>query len=317
MRSAGKPSGESCSREGLGSLRDKSERVSRLAGHIAKETGQPEESVRLARRAGLLCKCDLVTEVVGEFPELQGVMGGEYARRGGEPEALALAIGEHYRPGFAGDGLPTTRTGQALAIADRLDTLAGIFAIGKTPSGDRDPFGLRRAALGVLRILIEGELDLDLENLLSAAARSYARDGEADTPGPSAPLADPATDREAAPVERRGTAPPNVAHASAIPDEQTLALLRDFLVERLRTYFASRGVPATVFAAVHARRPSRPLDFARRIHAVDAFRRRPEAESLAAANKRIGNILRQADYATTHTETHILDSDPEPPQLRE
>ena len=296
--------------EGLGSLRDKSERVSRVAGHVARVMGQPEESVRLARRAGLLCKCDLVSEVVGEFPELQGIMGGEYARRDGEHDALALAIGEHYRPGFAGDALPDTPIGRALALADRLDTLVGMFAIGKTPSGDRDPFGLRRAALGVLRILIEGALDLDLECLLAAAAGAYAMDGENDAPLSMTPSAKSAVDAHAPPAGPRSIDPPALARASGVPDEQALAALRDFLLERLRTYFAAQGVPATVFAAVHARRPSRPLDFARRIHAVDAFRRRPEAESLAAANKRIGNILRQSAYATTHTEVHSLDPDP-------
>ena len=277
--------------EGLGSLHDKSERVSRLAGHIAKEMGQPEESVRLARRTGLLCKCDLVTEVVGEFPELQGIMGEEYARRGGEHEALALAIGEHYRPGFAGDALPGTPIGRALAIADRLDTLVGMFALGKTPSGDRDPFGLRRAALGVLRILIEGEVDLDLENLLAAAARGYsvAPAPERPTPFQQNDPGRPAAGRTT-PLQEPGY--PGLAN----PD--TLIQVGEFLVERLRAYFAERGVPATVFAAVHARRPASPLDFAERIHAVDAFRRLPEAEDLAAANKRIGNILRQAGGTT-------------------
>ena len=265
--------------EGLGSLHDKSERISRLAGHVAKEMGQPEESVRLARRTGLLCKRDLVTEVVGEFPELQGIMGGEYARRGGERDALALAIGEHYRPGFAGDALPGTALGQALAIADRLDTLVGMFALGKTPSGDRDPFGLRRAALGVLRILIEGELDLELERLLAVAAEGYLE--------------------RPTPFQKPGY--PELAN----PD--VLIQVGEFLVERLRAYFAERGVPATVFAAVHARRPVSPLDFAKRIHAVNAFRRLPEAESLAAANKRIGNILRQAgDPALTRVDESML-----------
>ena len=305
--------------EGLGSLHDKSERVSRLAGHVAKAMGQPDESVRLARRAGLLCKCDLVTEVVGEFPELQGIMGGEYARRGGEPEAVAGAIREHYLPGFSGDRLPGAPIGRALAIADRLDTLAGMFALGKTPSGDRDPFGLRRAALGVLRILIEGELDLNLESLLEAAARGYPVVPAAERlvplqqapPASATPPADPEADPDATPSGHRGAAPVADGPGSMVPDGELLVTLREFLVERLRTHFAARGVPATVFAAVHARRPARPLDFARRIHAVDAFRRRPEAESLAAANKRIGNILRQAAYATTHDEARIPGPDPE------
>ena len=262
--------------EGLGTLHDKSVRVSRLAGEVAAAMELSEESVRLARRAGLLCKCDLVTEVVGEFPELQGVMGGEYARRSGESEAVADAIGEHYLPAFAGDALPATPIGRALAISDRVDSLVGLFSIGQAPSGDRDPFGLRRAALGVLRILIEGGIDSDLSVLLSAAAAGYSD---------MAALA-PTTPIQAAPS-------PGPAEAD------TLNRVAEFIVERLRTWYASQGVPATVFAAVHACRPARPLDFDRRIQAVDAFRRLPEAESLSAANKRIGNILRQAGHATT------------------
>ena len=232
--------------------------------------------MRFAQRAGLLCKCDLPTEIVGEFPELQGVMGAEYARRSGEPEAVAAAIGEHYLPGFAGDVLPATPIGRALAIVDRLDTLVGIFDIGQAPSGDRDPFGLRRAALGVLRILIEGELDLDLERLLAAAAEGYS----------SVPLP--------LPVPKRNP-PFQEADHPGLANQDTPTRVGEFLVERLRTYYAGQGVPATVFAAVHARRPARPLDFDRRIQSVDAFHRLPEAESLAAANKRIANILRQAD----------------------
>ena len=262
--------------EGLGTLHDKSVRVSRLAGEVAAAMDLSEESVRLAQRAGLLCKCDLVTEVVGEFPELQGVMGGEYARRSGESEAVADAIGEHYLPAFAGDALPATPIGRALAISDRVDSLVGLFSIGQAPSGDRDPFGLRRAALGVLRILIEGGIDSDLSVLLSAAAAGYSE---------MAALA-PTTPFQAVP-------------SSGPAEAETLNRVAEFIVERLRTWYASQGVPATVFAAVHACRPARPLDFDRRIQAVDAFRRIPEAESLSAANKRIGNILRQAGRATT------------------
>ena len=265
--------------EGLGTLHDKSERVSQLAGYIATAMGESEEAIRYARRAGLLCRCDLVTEIVGEFPELQGIMGAEYARRSGEPETLSAALGEIYLPGFAGDVLPITPIGHALAIADRLDTLVGIFDIGQAPSGDRDPFGLRRAALGVLRILIEGKLDLDLEELLAAAAEGY----------PAVPLSRPTPEP---------TTPLQEADYPGLANQDTPTRVREFLMERLRTYYAGRGVPATVFAAVHARRPARPLDFAKRIHAVDAFRRLPEAESLAAANKRIGNILRQAGAST-------------------
>ena len=228
-------------------------------------------------------------------------MGGEYARRGGEPEALALAIGEHYRPGFAGDALPGTALGQALAIADRLDTLVGMFDVGQAPRGDRDPFGLRRAALGVLRILIEGKLDLDLERLLAAAAGGYAAVPrplpKAATPPQQAHSGTDGTTSDDLPAPEPVTPLQEPEHPG-LAKQDTPARVGEFLVERLRAYFAERGIPVTVFAAVHARRPARPLDFARRVHAVDAFRRRPEAASLAAANKRIGNILRQAGYTS-------------------
>ena len=242
--------------ERLGSLLEKSDRVARLAGHVAIATGASPDEVKVARRAGELCKCDLVTRMVAEFPELQGEMGAEYARRSGEAEALAEAIATHYRPRYAGDSLPASGLGRALAIADRLDTLVGIFGIGQAPTGDKDPYALRRTALGLLRILIEGELALDLPKLIDAAVEGYG---------------DRLTGGEVA--------------------DQVFA----FSLDRLRGYFLDHGVPVDVYAAVLARRPTRPNDFARRIRAVDAFRRLPEAASLAAANKRIRNILKQAD----------------------
>ncbi len=240
----------------LGSMLAKSDRVARLAGHVAIAMGADPAMVKLARRAGELSKCDLVTDVVGEFPELQGEMGAVYARAAGEPEEVVEALGELYRPRFAGDAIPGNSTGRALAIADKLDTLVGIFGIGQAPTGDRDPFALRRAALGVLRIIIEGELDLDLSRLVTSAAEGF--EGLFET--------GPVTDEVFA-----------------------------FATERLRAYFADRGVGPDVFAAVHALAVTRPHDFARRVGAVDAFRELPEAASLAAANKRIQNILRQAD----------------------
>ncbi len=243
--------------ERLGSLYDKSQRVSELAAHVAIAAGQPPEAVRQARRAGLLSKCDLLTEMVGEFPQLQGYMGRQYAERGGEPEPVAAALEEAYMPRFAGDAVPQSGVGRAVAIADKLDTLVGIFGIGQPPSGDKDPFALRRAALGVLRIIIEGETDLDLPKLINAATDRY---------------------REVLPQMH-----PMVSQ------------LYEFMLERLRAYFLEQGTTADVFAAVAARRPTRPLDFARRVRAVDEFRRMPEAASLAVANKRIQNILRQAN----------------------
>ena len=243
----------------LGTLHAKARRVSALAGRVAEAMDGSSEAVAHARRAGLLSKCDLLTEMVGEFPELQGRMGCEYARRDGEPEAVAAAIGEVYLPRFAEDAIPATPAGRAVAVADKLDTLTGIFGIGQAPSGDKDPYALRRAALGVLRIIIEAGLDLDLDEMIEAAFEGYA--GE----------------------------------ASGIRDN--VAEVRRFMLERLRAWFADRSIPADVFNAVLAKQPARPLDFARRVRAVEAFRALPEAASLAAANKRIRNILRQAEQA--------------------
>ncbi|GAB4347300.1 MAG: glycine--tRNA ligase subunit beta [Gammaproteobacteria bacterium] len=239
--------------EKLGTLYDKAERISLLAGHVAGGIGGEPE---LARRAGLLAKCDLLTEMVGEFPELQGIMGRYYAQASGEPEEVAQAITEQYQPRFAGDSLPASKTGQALAVADRLDTLVGIFGIGQLPTGDKDPYALRRAALGVLRILIEKELDLDLEALLRKAATSF---GELFDTG------------------------------------QVVDAVYDFTMDRLRSYYTEQGVTVDVFEAVLEKRPTRPLDFHRRLQAVVRFRELPAAESLAAANKRIRNILRKAE----------------------
>ncbi len=239
----------------LGTLLDKQKRVARLAAHIAAALGA---DARLAERAAMLAKCDLLTQMVFEFPELQGVMGRYYAQHDGEPEEVAQAIDEQYRPRFAGDALPQTATGQALAIADRLDTLVGIFAIGQPPTGDKDPFALRRAALGVLRILIEGGRDLDLAELLATAAAGF----------PAALGAGEAVDG-----------------------------VFEFMMERLRAYYTEAGIAPDVFDAVRAQRPTRPLDFHARLHAVTEFRALPEAASLAAANKRIGNILRKTEEA--------------------
>ena len=241
--------------EKLGSVYDKSERVSHLAGIVAIAMGHSPDEVKLARRAGTLFKCDLVTDMVGEFPELQGAMGREYALAGGEEIPVAIAIGESYMPRFAGDAIPSSSIGCALSVADRLDTLMGIFLIGQAPTGDKDPFALRRTALGALRIMIEGELPLDLHKLLKSTADGFAQ----------------------------------FSDSAGVVDE-----VMEFVLERLKGYFIDRGVPIDVFQAVQAREPREPYDFAKRVHAVDAFRKLPEAASLAAANKRIQNILKQA-----------------------
>ncbi len=244
--------------EKLGSMYDKAERISRLASHVAIAMGENPDAVKLARRAGRLCKCDLLTEMVGEFPELQGVMGGEYAAKSGEPLEVAKAITEVYKPRFAGDAIPASPIGRAVAIADKLDTLAGIFGVGQGPTGDKDPYALRRTALGVLRIIIEGQLPLDLKRLVQEALKGYQE---------------------------------------KFDDESVTNQVYDFMTERLRAYFTERGVPVEVFLAVQARNPTRPLDFTKRVQAVNEFRKLPEAESLAAANKRINNILKQAEDA--------------------
>ena len=263
---------------GLGTLRAKSQRVAALAGRVARAMGGCGEAVAHAERAGLLSKCDLVTEMVGEFPELQGEMGREYARLDGEPTAVADAIGEVYAPRFADDGIPGTAAGRAVAIADKLDTIAGCLSLGQAPTGDRDPFALRRAALGTLRIMIEGELDLDLDETIEAAFDCYAEQARG-APG--------AGSREG---DRDGMTTPAVTASSGTAEE-----VRRFMLDRLRAYFADRAIPTDVFNAVLAKEPAKPLDFAMRVRAVEAFRALPEAASLAAANKRIRNILRQAE----------------------
>jgi len=239
----------------LGSLYDKAQRVRLLTEEIAVAIGG---DAQLAGRAAELAKCDLLTAMVGEFPELQGVMGRHYALHDGEPGEVCEAIREQYLPRFAGDALPETRTGMALAAADKLDTIAGIFAIGQRPSGTRDPFGLRRAALGLLRISIERGLDLDLRALIgkSLAAMPFA-------------------------------VPEPCAHE-----------VYDYIVERLRAYFpeggTEGGVTTEMFDAVLATQPASPLDFDARLRALAEFLALPDAPGLAAANKRIANILRKA-----------------------
>ncbi len=240
---------------GLGSLFDKGHRIGRIAVWLAGELGADAATVE---RAAVLAKCDLLTGMVGEFPDLQGTMGRYYARADGEPDAVADAIAEHYQPRFAGDDLPASQPGQILAVAEKLDTLAGIFSIGKKPSGNRDPFGLRRAALGIVRILIERGLDIDLKALIGVAVAQQP---------------DSKADKDELAVELYG-----------------------FVTDRLRHYFLDRdsGLRAETFDAVMAREPASLVDFDRRLAAVQTFARLEQAESLAAANKRIANILRQA-----------------------
>ena len=236
----------------LGSTGEKVARVRRLAGDIAARVDADAATVD---RAAQLAKNDLVTKMVYEFPELQGLMGGYYARAGGEPDAVAQAVAEHYRPTQAGGPIPSTRAGQIVALADKLDSLAGIFAIGQKPTASKDPYALRRAALGALRICVEGGLDLDLREALKAAL-------------------------EAQPAGKR--------------DDGVLNDLWDFAVERLRGYCIERGATADQFEAVRVMGASRPLDFVRRLDALRSFQNTPAAATLAAADKRARNILRQS-----------------------
>jgi glycyl-tRNA synthetase beta chain len=237
----------------LGSLHDKGERMASLARFIAEHSGGNPD---WAERASRLAKCDLLTHMVQEFPELQGSMGRHYAEHDGEAQEVASALEEQYRPRFAGDELPRTITGRAVALADRLDTLTGIFAIGQAPSGAKDPFALRRAALGMLRVLIEAKMNLDLEELLERAA----------------------------------------GHFEPVLKAQTVIIpVFDFIMDRLRGYYLEQNFRPDVIDAVLSCRPTRPLDIDRRLRAVSAFRQLPAAESLATANKRIRNILKQVE----------------------
>ncbi len=306
----------------LGTLGDKTRRVRALAAEIAA-TGVGERAE--AERAAELCKCDLLTAMVGEFPELQGIMGTYYALADGEPAEVAVAIREHYLPRGAGDELPETHAGLAVAIADKLDTLAGIFEIGEKPTGAKDPFGLRRAAIGLLRILIEKRLSLDLRKLIGVALGNVRADVERIRANKAATASAAAAagantgmsasnQPRGAHVGAAGGAAANQAPASspkansgggtpparAPVDDQVY----DFIMERLRAYYLERPTTAAagtalaftteMFDAVLATKPGSPLDFDARLKALRAFLDLPEATSLAAANKRIANILRKA-----------------------
>ena len=239
----------------LGTQAARTERVTAIAGAIAAKLGG---DVELAKRGALLAKADLLTDMVGEFPELQGIMGTYYARHDGEPEEVALAASEHYQPRFAGDALPSTATGTAVALADKLETLVGIWAIGLAPTGDKDPFALRRHALGVLRMLLEKRLPLSIQGLLADAAAQFAA-----IPG----FRDP------------------------VPEVTT------FMLERLRGILRERGFSPNEIEAVVAQNPDRLDDIVQRLDAVQAFAALPESASLAGANKRITNILKKNEEA--------------------
>ncbi|MDE0480774.1 MAG: glycine--tRNA ligase subunit beta [Gammaproteobacteria bacterium] len=241
--------------EKLGTIAAKSRRVAALSRHIAESLSVEPDA---CERAAMLGKCDLVSDMVGEFAELQGIMGSYYARNDGEPESVAAAIFEQYLPRHTGDRLPESDAGRVVALAEKLDTLAGLFAIGQPPTGSRDPFALRRAALGVLRILIEGGLELDLVAVIDAAVDAYAE------------------------IE---------------PKPGCRQQLYDFIFDRLRAWYIDAGTDAKIYLCVRALNPASPLDFHRRVEAVADFAGRPEAAALAAANKRVSNLLDKSSDA--------------------
>ena len=239
----------------LGTLKDKTDRIEQLAGEIAKQIGADEAK---AKRAGLLSKCDLMTNMVFEFTDTQGVMGMHYARHDGEDEEVAVALNEQYMPRFAGDELPKSLVASAVALADKFDTLTGIFGIGQAPKGSADPFALRRAALGALRIIVEKNLPLDLEDLVKKSATLFG---------------------------------------DKLTNQNVVADVVDFMLGRFRAWYQDEGIAVDVIQAVLARRPTRPADFDARVRAVSHFRTLDSAEALAAANKRVSNILAKADAA--------------------
>ncbi|HHF0443127.1 TPA: glycine--tRNA ligase subunit beta [Haemophilus influenzae] len=239
----------------LGTLKDKTDRIEQLAGEIAKQIDADEAK---AKRAGLLSKCDLMTNMVFEFTDTQGVMGMHYARHDGEDEEVAVALNEQYMPRFAGDELPKSLVASAVALADKFDTLTGIFGIGQAPKGSADPFALRRAALGTLRIIVEKNLPLDLEDLVKKSATLFG---------------------------------------DKLTNKNVVADVVDFMLGRFRAWYQDEGIAVDVIQAVLARRPTRPADFDARVRAVSHFRTLDSAEALAAANKRVNNILAKADAA--------------------
>lgn len=245
--------------EKLGSVRDKTNRVQALATHIAQELGANQE---FCGRAAVLAKCDLVTNMVGEFADLQGLMGSYYAKAGGEPDEVGQAIREQYLPRYAGDALPQTQTGQVLSIAEKLDTMCGLFAIGQPPTGSKDPFAIRRAALGILRILVESSIDLNIRKAIEFSISQFKLEIEQD----------------------------EVA-------DQVFA----FLFERFRAWYQDQSIASENFLSVFAVQPVSPLDFDRRVQAVNEFTRLKESASLAAANKRVSNLLDKQNWVESNT----------------
>ncbi len=250
----------------LGTLADKTERVENLAEQIAR---QLNADIDTAKRAAHLAKTDLMTQMVGEFASLQGTMGRYYALADNEPSEVAIAIEEQYFPKQSGSKTPTSITGQILSVAEKLDTLCGIFSVGLIPTGDKDPYALRRATIGTLRIIIENKLDLDIVELINSALAQYKHTFE---------------------------------------KEKTQRLIVDFVFERLKGYCLDQNYSVDEFEAVISVKPVQPLDFMQRLDAVKSFRKLPEAESLAAANKRIINILKKSDSNIANSINNLIET---------
>jgi glycyl-tRNA synthetase beta chain len=244
----------------LGTVYDRSLRVANLAKFIAIDTNENETQ---SERAAMLSKCDLVTNMVGEFADLQGLMGSYYAANDGEPALVATAIGEQYMPKYAGGDLPSTTIGSILAIADKLDSIVGLFAIGQPPTGSKDPFALRRSAIGVLRIMVENKLDLDLLACIKASLKGFE---------------------------------------SLEVQVDTAETVFEFMLERFRSWYSDEGIPSNVFQSVMEIKPRKPYDFAKRIQAVSSFVLLDESAALAAANKRVSNLLDKVDHASLSIE---------------
>ena len=267
----------------LGSVADKVARVAALAEAIAPQVGVDPV---LAGRAAALAKNDLQSRMVNEFPELQGIAGRYYAQRAGEPAEVSLAIDEAYQPRFAGDDIALSGTGKVLAIAERLDTLAGGFAAGLKPTGNKDPFALRRNALGLARTIIESGFDIDLRLLLVEALGALP-------------------DTAFSGIEKMSAEEKEFFKAAGLRGD-----LYDFILDRLRGYYSDKGVPTSHFNAVAELKPKSLYDFDRRIDAIGTFAQLPEAVALAAANKRIGNILKKVEGEIPNIEDHTLLSEP-------
>ena len=290
----------------LGSVADKVARVAALAETIAAQVGADPEQ---ARKAALLAKNDLQSRMVNEFPELQGIAGRHYALAAGEPKEIALAIDEAYQPRFAGDDIALSPLGKVLAVAERLDTLAGGFAAGLKPTGNKDPFALRRNALGLARTVIESGFNLNLKELLSLArTESTAAIVASELRTKAAAAAD---------AKSKGVAADQAVTASGHTTAKDIEELYDFILDRLRGYYADKGVPAAHFNAVAELKPASLYDFDTRLDAIGTFATLQEAEALAAANKRIGNILKKADIAIPHAVDRALLTDPAESALAE